>query len=93
MARAQGVALPSWNDGTAKASIVDFVERVTEHGGPYFVPPDQRIETFDNDGTLWVEQPMYVQLAFVLGRVKIVAPSCIRIGKTSSRSRRCWMAT
>jgi hypothetical protein len=54
--------------------IVDFVERVTENGGPYFVPPDQRIATFDNDGTLWIEQPMYVQLAFALDRVKVLAP-------------------
>ncbi|WP_375786898.1 HAD family hydrolase [Bradyrhizobium sp. Pha-3] len=74
MARAQRDALPSWNDGIAKASILDFVERVTEHGGPYFVPPDKRIAVFDNDGTLWVEQPMYVQLAFVLDRVKVMAP-------------------
>ena len=66
--------LPSWNDGATKTSITDFVARVTTQGGPDFVPPDQRIATFDNDGTLWVEQPMYVQLAFVLDRVKALAP-------------------
>lgn len=73
-AQVQRDALPSWNDGAAKSSILDFVARVTENGGPYFVPPDQRIATFDNDGTLWIEQPMYVQLAFALDRVKVLAP-------------------
>ena len=66
--------LPSWNEGATKASILDFVARVTTQGGPYFVPVDQRIATFDNDGTLWIEQPMYVQLAFALDRVKVMAP-------------------
>jgi phosphoserine phosphatase len=66
--------LPSWNEGATKASILGFVGRVTAQGGPDFVPVDQRIATFDNDGTLWVEQPMYVQLAFVLDRVKALAP-------------------
>src|SRR5947209_7497038 len=64
-----GEALPSWNDGATKQSIVDFVSRVSSQGGPDFVPVDHRIATFDNDGTLWVEQPMYVQLAFILDRV------------------------
>src|SRR6185369_10936968 len=66
--------LPSWNEGATKASILDFVARVTTQGGPFFVPVDQRIATFDNDGTLWVEQPMYTQLAFALDRVKSLAP-------------------
>ena len=74
VAQAQRDPLPSWNDGATKASIVDFVARVTTQGGPFFVPVDQRIATFDNDGTLWVEQPMYVQLAFALDRVKVMAP-------------------
>ena len=74
MAQAQGDPLPSWNEGATKASILDFVARVTTQNGPYFVPPDQRIATFDNDGTLWIEQPMYVQLAFALDRVKTLAP-------------------
>ena len=65
--------LPSWNDGATKQSITSFVARVTTQG-PDFVPADQRIATFDNDGTLWIEQPMYVQLAFILDRVKALAP-------------------
>jgi haloacid dehalogenase-like hydrolase len=67
-------ALPSWNDGAAKQSIVDFVGKVTKEGSPDFVPVPERIATFDNDGTLWVEQPMYTQLIFVLDRVKALAP-------------------
>lgn len=66
--------LPSWNDGPARRAIVDFVERVTKPGGPDFVPPEERIAVFDNDGTLWSEQPMYFQLAFALDRVKALAP-------------------
>jgi hypothetical protein len=71
---AQAEPLPSWNDGAAKASIVEFVTRVTAQGGPDHVAPADRIAVFDNDGTLWAEQPMYVQLAFVLDRVKALAP-------------------
>jgi hypothetical protein len=66
--------LPSWNDGPAKAAIVDFVARVTTEGGPDFVPAAERIATFDNDGTLWSEQPLYFQLIFTLDRVKALAP-------------------
>lgn len=66
--------LPSWNDGAAKSAIIDFVTRVTTAGGQDFVPSEDRIATFDNDGTLWSEQPLYVQLAFVLERVKALAP-------------------
>jgi phosphoserine phosphatase len=66
--------LPSWNDGATKKAIVTFVERVTREGSPDFVPVPERIATFDNDGTLWCEQPMYVQLAFALDRVKEMAP-------------------
>ena len=73
-AQAQADPLPSWNDGATKKSITDFVARVTAQGGPDFVPADQRIATFDNDGTLWIEQPMYVQFAFILDRVKTLAP-------------------
>jgi phosphoglycolate phosphatase-like HAD superfamily hydrolase len=67
--------LPSWNEGTTKQSIVAFVIKATSPGGPDFVPVEERIATFDNDGTLWSEQPMYVQLAFVLARVKELAPA------------------
>lgn len=66
--------LPSWNDGAGKQAIVDFVESVTTEGGPDYVVPSERIAVFDNDGTLWGEQPVYVQLAFVLDRVKELAP-------------------
>jgi phosphoserine phosphatase len=66
--------LPSWNEGAAKAAIVAFVARVTRKDGPNFVPPSERVATFDNDGTLWSEQPIYVQLAFALDRVRDLAP-------------------
>ena len=66
--------MPSWNDGPAKKSIVAFVEKVTKAGSPDFVPVPERIATFDNDGTLWCEQPMPVQLFFALDRVKTLAP-------------------
>jgi phosphoglycolate phosphatase-like HAD superfamily hydrolase len=70
LASAQNDPLPSWNDGQNKQSILDFVAAVTKEGSPDFVLVPQRIATFDNDGTLWCEQPMYVQLAFALERVK-----------------------
>jgi phosphoserine phosphatase len=64
--------LPSWNDGAAKQSIVAFVEKVTKHGAD-FVPVPERIATFDNDGTLWCEQPMYFQMIFAFDRIKAMA--------------------
>ena len=67
--------MPSWNDGHAKQSILNFVDAVTREGSPDFVAAAERIATFDNDGTLWCEQPMYIQLAFALDRVKALAPS------------------
>jgi len=66
--------LPSWNDGPAKQSVIAFVERITKPGSPDFVPVSERIATFDNDGTLWCEQPVPVQLYFALDRVKALAP-------------------
>jgi phosphoglycolate phosphatase-like HAD superfamily hydrolase len=66
--------LPSWNDGAAKRSIRDFVIRVTRKGSPDFIPPAERIATFDNDGTLWAEQPFYFQLLFAFDRIKALAP-------------------
>jgi phosphoglycolate phosphatase-like HAD superfamily hydrolase len=66
-------ALPSWNEGAAKKAIVAFVARVTTEGGPDFVPARERIATFDNDGTLWCEQPIYVQAVFVLDRARAMA--------------------
>src|SRR5262245_24337710 len=74
-ALAQGAdPLPSWNSGRSKQAILDFVAAVTREGSPDYVPMPERIATFDNDGTLWVEQPMYTQLAFALDRVKALAP-------------------
>jgi hypothetical protein len=66
--------LPSWNEGPAKKAIIEFVTKVTKQDGPDFVPAAERIATFDNDGTLWAEQPMYSQLLFALDRVKALAP-------------------
>ncbi len=66
--------LPSWNACASKDAVVAFVERVTKPGAPEFVPVAERIATFDNDGTLWSEQPMYFQLQFALDRVKVLAP-------------------
>jgi len=66
--------LPSWNDTAPKKAIVAFVEKVTKEGSPDFVPVSERIATFDNDGTLWAEQPMYFQLLFALHRVEEMAP-------------------
>jgi len=73
-AAAQTDPLPSWNDGAAKTAIVEFVSRVTTDGGPDFVKPAERIATFDNDGTLWAEQPLYFQFLFAIDRVKALAP-------------------
>ncbi|MEE4010792.1 HAD family hydrolase [Roseibium sp. FZY0029] len=73
-ALAQSDPLPSWNDGANKQAIVEFVEAVTTEGGADYVAPGDRIATFDNDGTLWVEHPMYTQLVFALDRVKAMAP-------------------
>ncbi|MEO8494713.1 MAG: haloacid dehalogenase-like hydrolase, partial [Planctomycetota bacterium] len=65
--------LPSWNDGTAKQTVMTFVQRVTKQGTPDFVPASDRIAVFDNDGTLWAEQPIYIQLQFAIDRVKQLA--------------------
>jgi phosphoglycolate phosphatase-like HAD superfamily hydrolase len=73
-ALAQTDPLPSWNDGAAKAAMEKFVADTTASGAPGFVPPAERIATFDNDGTLWAEQPIYFQLAFALAEVKRMAP-------------------
>lgn len=67
------IALPSWNEGPARKALLDFVERVTTEGGPDFVRPADRVATFDNDGTLWCEQPLQVQFFFAQGRLKQMA--------------------
>ena len=66
--------LPSWNEGAAKTAIIEFVVAVTDKNGPDYVEPAERIATFDNDGTLWLEYPMYTQLLFAFERVKELAP-------------------
>jgi phosphoglycolate phosphatase-like HAD superfamily hydrolase len=66
--------LPSWNDTAPKKAIVAFVEKVTKEGSPDFVPLNERIATFDNDGTLWAEQPMYFQFLFAMDRIRSLAP-------------------
>ncbi len=68
-AQAQDDPLPSWNDGTTKQAILDFVGATSQEGSPTFVPPAERIATFDQDGTLWVEHPMYSQVIYCLDRV------------------------
>jgi phosphoglycolate phosphatase-like HAD superfamily hydrolase len=73
-ALAQTDPLPSWNEGEVKQSIVKFVQAVTQSGGAQYVAPEARIATFDNDGTLWSEQPMYFQASFAFDRVKALAP-------------------
>lgn len=75
-ARAQASdPLPSWRDSPRRRALLDFVAAVTTEGGPHFVPPAERIATFDNDGTLWVEQPMYTQAVFMLDRIRALAPA------------------
>jgi phosphoserine phosphatase len=71
--QAQSDVLPSWNDGAPKKAILDFVARATTAGSPDFIPVPERIATFDNDGTLWSEQPVYFQFAFAMDRVKALA--------------------
>ena len=67
---ADGQLLPSWNDGATKSAILDLVARVTKQGSAEFVPPAGRVATFDNDGTLWREQPLQIQFFFAFDRVK-----------------------
>jgi phosphoserine phosphatase len=72
-ARAQPVdPLPSWNDGSTKQAILEFVRATTQSGSPEFVPPEERIATFDQDGTLWVEHPLYAQAMFALDRLRVL---------------------
>ena len=73
--------LPSWNDGPAKQAIIEFVQATTTQGSPNFVPPAERIATFDQDGTLWVEHPMYSQVVFCLDRVPAVVKAKPELAK------------
>ena len=79
--------LGSWKDGKRKETILDFVRSVTEEGGPHFVPPSERIATFDNDGTLWCEKPMPIQLDFILRRLYAMAEA-----QPELRDRQPWKA-
>src|SRR5262245_35965294 len=72
VAQPAGEPLSSWNEGAAKRAIVEFVQATTSQGSPKFVPPAERIATFDQDGTLWVEHPMYTQIVYCLDRVPAV---------------------
>ncbi len=80
---AQTDPLPSWNDGPAKKAIVEFVQATTTQGSPRFVPPAERIATFDQDGTLWVEHPMYTQVMYVLERVPAVVKAKPELAKVA----------
>ena len=80
-AHAQTDPLPSWNDGPAKKAIVEFVQTTTTQGSPNFVPPSERIATFDQDGTLWVEHPMYTQAMYVLERVPALVKAKAELAK------------
>ena len=66
--------LPSWNDGRAKRAILEFVRVTTDPANPKYVPPEERLATFDQDGTTWVEHPMYSEVVFALDRVVALAP-------------------
>ena len=84
--------LPSWNDGATKQSIIEFVTKVTAEGGPDYVKPEERVATFDNDGTLWIEQPITTNSCSRSMRLRsklISTPN----GRTRSRSSRCSPAT
>ena len=70
----KGDPLPNWNDGASKKAIVDFVTKTTTEGSPGYVKPADRIAVFDNDGTLWAEQPIYFQFAFAIDRLRAMAP-------------------
>ena len=82
-AQAQTDPLPSWNDGAAKKAIVDFVKDTTTQGSPKFVPPEERIATFDQDGTLWVEHPMYSYVMYVLEQVPALVKAKPELAKVA----------
>ncbi len=84
--------LASWSDGPAKKSVLDFVRVTTDRASPKFVPPEERIAAFDQDGTLWVEHPMYSQMIFTLDQVVALAPQHPE-WKTTAPSRLCSLAT
>jgi phosphoserine phosphatase len=81
--QAQTDPLPSWNDGAAKKAIVEFVQATTTQGSPQFVPPEERIATFDQDGTLWVEHPMYTQVMYILESVPALVKAKPELAKVA----------
>jgi phosphoglycolate phosphatase-like HAD superfamily hydrolase len=81
LAVAQTDPLPSWNDGAAKRAIINFVHATTEKSSAKYVPPPERIATFDQDGTLWVEHPMYTQVVYCLERVQMVVKAKPELAK------------
>ncbi len=85
--------LASWNDGEAKRNIIEFVEAVIDQTGPDYVPAAARIAVFDNDGTLWCEQPLYIQLAFAFDRVRALAPEHPEWRDDAAISERCSRTT
>ncbi len=87
-----GGPLPSWNDGPAKQAIIDLVKTTTDEASPDFVPPAARIATFDQDGTTWVEHPIYTQVVYCLDRVPAVRDRS-RNSNTPGRSKPCFPAT
>ena len=80
---AQPDPLPSWNEGPAKNAILEFVKTTTTEGNPGFVPQPERIATFDQDGTLWVEHPMYAQVMYCLDRVPAIVKAKPELGRSS----------
>ena len=78
---AEADPLPSWNEGAAKQAIVEFVRATTTEGSPKLVPPEERIATFDQDGTLWVSHPMYAQVMYCLDRVPAVVKAKPELAK------------
>ena len=86
-AGAAGGPLPSWRAGTSKQAVLEFVERATTEGSPEFVPPEERVAEFDNDGTLWSEKPMPIQLDFILRRLVAMAEQ-----NSALRTRQPWPA-
>jgi hypothetical protein len=86
MAQDTGSQLASWNDGPAKQAIIDFVRATTDSSSPKFVPPEERVATFDQDGTLWVEHPMYTQVIYCLDRVPAVVAQKPELKKEPSKT-------
>ena len=91
IARAQD-PLPSWNDGAAKSAIVNFVKMTTDSASPKFVPPAERIATFDQDGTLWVEHPVYSQVMYCLDQVPALVRGQAGIAKVAAVQHRAGIA-